>query len=133
MKKKLLRIISIVVGLLSTLPWLVLIAGSLYTLSLPDSEAYFEAKSYASSFLMDFAFPTAVSVLGFAGSLLAHRYHRLGGVLMMTCGAVLLIFGDWYLRIAPVLLIIAGVFYIISRPEGDSPYDSHGDDRGEAP
>lgn len=123
MKRTLIRILGIAGGALTLLPYLWIIAQALYTLALPDNAVHFESKGYASGFLIIFALPTVIAVAGFVGSLL-FRIRILSAILMLASGVLMFVFGAptlilnniWLARIAPAMLITAGILNFVYNP-----------------
>ncbi len=132
MKRKLARILGISGGALSVLPWLVFIGGCIWTLSLPDNEVHFESKGYASGFLIIFLILLLVSAAGLTGGLLVHKKRKLGVVLMIVSGGILLFIQvplktEWWLMIGPPLLVAAGIIAFNIDPAEEPPPDEKPD------
>ncbi len=136
MKKKLIRIMGIVGGALTMLPYLLFVGQCLYTLALPDGEVHFESKGYAGGFLVIFALPAVASIAGFIGSLLVNKRRKPGAILMIISGAIIFMFGIpllffgytipydikvWVEKIPPLMLIAAGAILLGSSPDADNP------------
>ncbi len=73
MTGKLARILGIAGGGLTLLPNLISMASYIYTLTLPDEGLHFEAKGYASGFLVMTILPCILSAVGFTSSFFVRR------------------------------------------------------------
>ncbi len=132
MPVKLTRILGIVGGALTLLPWVIFIGQSIYTFALPDSEVHFEAKPFAFIVLVLGIIFCAIAVMGFIGSLLVAKKHTVAGALMLTSGFLNLFtlpmsanvfdgllyipFIGYVILIPPVLLIVAGLLSFVCKP-----------------
>ncbi len=138
MTGKLARIFGLVGGGLTLLPNLISMALYTYTLTLPDEGLHFEAKGYASGFMVMTILPCILSATGFISGFFVRRKPLLTGVLMITCGFLMtvvmpisyvsieemiyengiIINADIALcliRIPPLMLTAAGVLSIVHR------------------
>ncbi len=91
MSGKLARVFGIAGGGLTLLPNLISMASYIYTLTLPDEGLHFEAKGYASGFLVLTIVPCLLSAVGFTSSFFVRRKPLLTGVLMITSGMLMTI------------------------------------------
>ncbi len=135
MSGKLARVFGIVGGGLTLLPNLISIALYVYVLLLP---IHSESQGYSYGLLIFTILPCLLSVTGFISSFLIRRKPFLTGVLMITCGLLMVfltpisyagieemmyengIFIDTnialgLIRIPPIMLTAAGIFSIVSR------------------
>ena len=135
MSGKLARIFGIVGGGLTLLPNLISIALYVYVLLLP---MHSEAQGYSLGFLIITILPCLVSAAGFISSFLVRKKPFLTGILMMTCGLLMVVLTPisyiaieemmydngiivntnialWLIRIPPLMLTVAGIFSIVYR------------------
>lgn len=109
-----------------------------YTLILPDEGLHFEAKGYASGFLVMTILPCILSATGFISGFFVRRKQLLTGVLMITCGFLMTVLMPlsyitieeiiyengtiinvdialYLIRIPPLMLTAAGILSIVHR------------------
>ncbi len=128
MTKKISRILGIIGGALTLLPWLWMTVQCAWALLHPYSAANFESKGYTSGFLVFSVLYSVISLAGLIGSLLVCKKRILAGVLMIVSGALMFAFGlpmlllgtRWLIKLPPVLLVAAGVLSLASPSGGGS-------------
>ena len=119
MVRKLSPVFGIIGGALTMLPGLGLAAQSIWTLLQPDGAVHFEAKGYASFFVIVGAMYTLISGIGLTGGLIVRKKPALAGVLMLISGMLMLMLAmQWYYQIAPLLLVAAGILALFREKSG---------------
>jgi len=146
---KLARILGLVGGTLTLLPYIFTIFLCISTLARPDNQVHFESQGYAYGFLMLSSVPALFAAAGFIGSFFVRKKHTLSGVMMTTSGMFLLLTRmpiaslglgilttdtaeyietvGYILHIPPLLLIATGVLSLVYQPASISHHEPGSD------